>query len=99
MRFGAKVCGLPAIDREFQTIDYLVLFDRDDKSAEARRFFGPAPKFSAAIERDYLTRILKLTQGSVAQAARLARRNRTEFYKLLQRHRLEPAMFKETKGS
>jgi hypothetical protein len=22
---------------------------------EARRFFGPAPKFSAAIERDYLT--------------------------------------------
>jgi uncharacterized protein len=23
--------------------------------AEARRFFGPAPKFSAAIERDYLT--------------------------------------------
>jgi len=27
----------------------------------------------------------------------MAKRNRTEFYKLLQRHRLEPAMFKETK--
>jgi hypothetical protein len=23
--------------------------------AEARRFFGPPPKFSAAVERDYLT--------------------------------------------
>ena len=29
--------------------------------------------------------------------AQLAKRNRTEFYKLLQRHRLEPSMFKETK--
>ena len=45
-------------------------------------------------ERDYLTRLMKLTQGSVSQAARLARRNRTEFYKLLQRHGIEAAMFK-----
>jgi two-component system response regulator GlrR len=45
-------------------------------------------------ERDYLTRILKLTKGSVTQAARLARRNRTEFYKLLQRHGIEAALFK-----
>jgi two-component system response regulator GlrR len=45
-------------------------------------------------ERDYLTRILKLTNGSVTQAAKLARRNRTEFYKLLQRHGIEAAVFK-----
>jgi two-component system response regulator GlrR len=45
-------------------------------------------------ERDYLTRILKLTKGSVTQAAKLARRNRTEFYKLLQRHGIEAALFK-----
>jgi two-component system response regulator GlrR len=45
-------------------------------------------------ERDYLTRILKLTHGSVTQAAKLARRNRTEFYKLLQRHGIEAAVFK-----
>jgi two-component system response regulator GlrR len=45
-------------------------------------------------ERDYLTRILKLTHGSVTQAAKLARRNRTEFYKLLQRHGIEVGIFK-----
>jgi len=45
-------------------------------------------------ERDYLVRLLKITGGNVTQAATLAKRNRTEFYKLLQRHRLEPAMFK-----
>ena len=47
-----------------------------------------------AFERDYLVRILKITQGNVAQAAKLAQRNRTEFYKLLERHGLEAALFK-----
>jgi len=45
-------------------------------------------------ERDYLTRLLKITEGNVTQAARLAKRNRTEFYKLLQRHQLDPKLFK-----
>jgi putative hemolysin len=34
LRFGAKVCGDPAIDRDFQTIDYFVLFDREDGGAK-----------------------------------------------------------------
>ncbi len=46
-------------------------------------------------ERDYLVRILKITAGNVTQAARLAGRNRTEFYRLLERHALEPGMFKQ----
>ena len=48
-----------------------------------------------SFERDYLVKLLKATNGSVTQAARLAQRNRTEFYKLLQRHELTPALFKE----
>ncbi len=46
-------------------------------------------------ERDYLVKLLKATNGSVTQAAKLAQRNRTEFYKLLQRHELTPGLFKE----
>lgn len=45
-------------------------------------------------ERDYLARLLKMTNGNVTHAARLAKRNRTEFYKLLHRHHLEPGLFK-----
>jgi two-component system response regulator GlrR len=45
-------------------------------------------------ERDYLAQLLKITEGNVTQAARLAKRNRTEFYKLLQRHQLDPKLFK-----
>jgi len=54
----------------------------------------PLDEARRAFERDYLVRILKITSGNVTQAARLAGRNRTEFYRLLERHALEPAMFK-----
>ena len=49
-------------------------------------------------ERDYLVRVLGMTQGNVTRAARLAGRNRTEFYRLLGRHSLTPAMFKPPPG-
>ena len=48
-------------------------------------------------EREYLAQILRITEGNVTQAARLAKRNRTEFYKLLQRHQLDPKLFKEAR--
>ena len=54
----------------------------------------PLDEARKAFERDYLARILKITAGNVTQAARLAGRNRTEFYRLLERHALEPGMFK-----
>lgn len=45
-------------------------------------------------ERNYLIQLLKLTDGKVTDAARLAERNRTEFYRLLQRHGLDPGLFR-----
>jgi two-component system response regulator GlrR len=45
-------------------------------------------------EKEYLIKLLKSVDGNVTQAARLAKRNRTEFYKLLERHQLKPTTFK-----
>lgn len=45
-------------------------------------------------EHDYLLKLLRITQGSVTEAARLAQRNRTDFYKLLKRHQIDPSLFK-----
>ncbi len=55
------------------------------------------PAFAEArgeFERDYLTRLLQITNGNVTRAAQIAKRNRTEFYKLLHKHHLDPAQFK-----
>ena len=51
---------------------------------EARRQF----------EQQYLIKLLQTTQGNVSQAARVANRNRTDFYKLLNRHHIIPDLFK-----
>jgi putative hemolysin len=41
LRYGARVCGPPAIDREFKTIDYLVVLDVDTLSRGSfELFFG-----------------------------------------------------------
>lgn len=49
-------------------------------------------------ERQYLVSLLRMTDGHVADAARLAQRNRTEFYRLLQKHDLTPGLFKNEAG-
>ncbi len=46
-------------------------------------------------ERRYIIDVLRMTGGHVSNAARLAGRNRTEFYKLLTRHALDAAQFRD----
>ncbi|MBP6202112.1 MAG: response regulator [Azonexus sp.] len=70
-----------AVRRAMRELDDESLIALDD----ARRDF----------ERDYLIRLLQNTAGNVSQAARIAQRNRTEFYKLLARHELDPVNFKQ----
>ncbi|NWK76731.1 sigma 54-interacting transcriptional regulator [Aquitalea sp. LB_tupeE] len=53
--------------------------------AEARRQF----------EREYLEKLLRVTAGNASVAARIADRNRTEFYRLLQKHDLVASAFKD----
>jgi two-component system response regulator GlrR len=45
--------------------------------------------------RDYLAEYLRRTAGNVSEAARLAKRSRTDFYKLLARYRLHADDFKK----
>jgi two-component system response regulator GlrR len=56
------------------------------------------PSFDEARDeftRNYLVQLLQITQGNVSQAARMAKRNRTDFYKLLTKHDLKPEEFKD----
>ena len=58
---------------------------------------APLPSLNQARDqftRGYLVQLLQITRGNVSEAARLAARNRSEFYSLLARHGVEPARFK-----
>jgi len=48
----------------------------------------------AEFEHNYLVSVLRISEGNVANAARIAGRNRTEFYKLLNQYDLDPASFR-----
>jgi two-component system response regulator GlrR len=63
----------------------------EDSSARLPSFDEARREFS----HDYLVRNLQSTSGNVSQSARLAKRNRTDFYKLLSRHRLQPDDYKQ----
>jgi two-component system, NtrC family, response regulator GlrR len=75
----APIVPLSLVQRALRVPDVQVL-----SYAEARRRF----------EHEYLVGLLKLSDGNVADAARLAERNRTEFYRLLQKHGLTPGRFR-----
>ena len=66
------------------------------------RSLGPRPHSMPAYDeardqfsRDFLAARLQRAHGNVSKAARLAKRNRSDFYKLLERYRLQAHDFKE----
>ncbi len=73
-------------------------------AAVQRALAAPGDDFAAfdgarrRFEHLYLTRILRITDGNVTQAAKLAKRNRGDFSSLLARHELDPEAFKPRKG-
>ncbi len=48
----------------------------------------------AEFERNYLSKLMTMTEGHVVNAAKIAQRNRTDFYKLLSKYGIESTQFK-----
>ena len=44
LRYGGKVCGPPALDTEFKTIDFLVVFDVEAMDPRSRAMFFERPR-------------------------------------------------------
>lgn len=59
-----------------------------------RRKIPPLSEARRQFEQQYLIQLLQTTNGNVSRAARIANRNRTDFYKLLNRHHIVPSLFK-----
>ena len=70
-------------------------------AAQVRRSLGDQPAALPSLDRarseftrNYLRQLLELAAGNISRAARLAGRNRTDFYKLMSKHGIDPAEFK-----
>ena len=65
-----------------------------DAIKQHQRKIPPLSEARRQFEQQYLIQLLQTTSGNVSEAARIANRNRTDFYKLLNRHHIVPALFK-----
>lgn len=65
-----------------------------DAIKQHQRKLPPLSEARRQFEQQYLIQLLQTTKGNVSQAARIANRNRTDFYKLLSRHHIVPSLFK-----
>lgn len=81
MQTAGSTIAASTIQRILRAIDEATMPTLD----EARRGF----------EKNYLIRLLQVSGGNVSLAARMAQRNRTEFYKLLARYELNTADYKQ----
>ena len=68
------------------------IFLRDD--GEIVSLAEGKKRAAATFERGYLVRVMWMAKGSISEAARLAGIDRTNFRRLLQRHRIDPHGFR-----
>lgn len=96
----------PGNVRELEnTIEYAVAMSQQDfvtedfilqtKTAGSPDPLKPLKEARDGFEKDYLTSLLKVCQGNVSQAAKLAGKYRADFYDLLKKHGLNVADFKK----
>lgn len=63
----------------------LAALDSNEKSVEPLSLNDAKKEF----ERDYVINTLKMACGNVAEGAKLAKRNRSDFYKLIKKHNID----------
>jgi len=56
---------------------------------------APLTNAHGVFERNYLTELLRVTNGNVTQAATIAKRNRTEFHRLLKKHQIKAKSYRQ----
>lgn len=81
----AALCRGPVIS------DILVSNALPDQSQQA---IPPLSDAKKEFEHDYVADLLRSTQGNMTMAAKLAGRNRSDFYKIVTRHNLDVNIFK-----
>jgi two-component system response regulator GlrR len=79
------------------TPDLLLLGRKETPSSHSQLL--PLNQAREAFDRTYLVQVLTATKGNVSRAAELVGRYRADLYKLLRKHALDPAAFKDDRPS
>ena len=68
-----------------------VLFEDETRSVRFKSFKEAKQEF----EKNYIANVLRITQGNVAEAARLAKKDRKDFYNVMRKHLIRSKAYRE----
>jgi DNA-binding NtrC family response regulator len=101
---ATDACAKPVTHVAYLTLPYQREKRRCDASLDRVRDLGVMKEIQEKLgtlddlvdqtERTYLEYLLRVTSGNIVQASRIAKRHRTDFYRLLQRHGLKAEAFR-----
>ncbi len=77
---------------DYITVDYIL----QSKTSSSPEPLKPLREAKDAFERSYLVNLLQICKGNVSEAAELAGKYRSDFYVLLNKHKLDAADFRKT---
>lgn len=83
-------CAVAMAKQDVITED-LILPTEEIKETEVK----PLKEAKSDFEKEYVIRLMELTQGNVAQAAELAGKYRADFYKLMEKYDIKPENFRK----
>jgi two-component system response regulator GlrR len=93
----------PGNERELrEQVHAAVRLAREEEVGSNDLLLGPelgdeVPSFRDAkrkFEREYVSRVLKLCKGNISRAARIAKKDRKDFYDVMRRNQINPAAFR-----
>lgn len=64
--------------------------------SQAIRDFKSLREAKQDFERNYMINVLRIVNGNVTEAARLAKKDRKDFYDVMNRHKIKPKEYRET---
>ncbi len=74
--------------------DFLLLGKKGPTNGDGKGALEPLREARDKFEKSYLVQVLTTARGNISRASELAQKDRAEFYRLLRKHGLESATFK-----
>jgi len=84
-------CAVAMATEDIITEDLILQTQKLDKNN-----LRPLKKAKEDFEKNYLIQVMKLTQGNVSQAARIAGKYRADLYEILEKYGLKPTDFRKS---
>ena len=82
---------------DFIELDNLKFTKHNDSENTLKSFQNSKKLINEEFERDYLNTLLRIYNGNVKKASAFAKKERSELYRLIRKHKIEPNIYRSSR--